>query len=88
VGRVVDDVLVKVTKHMLATPNDWPIWPVLPIKRYANQGDSPEMGYVLGDPVWPLKVYAGNIYEISTDDPIAGEYTDAEGFLDAGWVVD
>lgn len=83
-----NDEIVEVTKHMLATPADWPIWPVLPLKRYTTPGAFPEMGYVVGDPVWPLNVYTGNIFRISPDDPIVGEYASVQHLLDAGWVID
>jgi hypothetical protein len=77
----------------IMNPNKWPRWPFLPLKRKGENGL--QVGYLYGDPVTsmgrlaaPLKIYGGNIFSPSPDDPVVGEYDSADALVAAGWRVD
>jgi hypothetical protein len=76
-------------KHlqMMQTPDDWPVWPYLPMKRKAP-------GWTVGflcetaNVVEP-RVYLGNMYSRkSLEDMEQKVYEDFEAILDDLWVVD
>ena len=76
---------------MIYNPGVWPAWPCLPLKRSAK-GALPECAYILDTGVCsielPIKVFKGNIFRISDDDPVIATYDSVEALLAAGWVVD
>ena len=67
----------------VSDPDRWPKWPVLPL---INRSDG-RAGYLLGDPVLPLRVFAGNIWAISNEDPVVGTYASADELV-GDWRVD
>ena len=82
---------------MMQTPNEWPIYPVLPLVRRKQSG-LPDTAFMasFGGNTRPT-IYLGNIAEIPTgfltrrdfEDRFEVErFEDFEGVLDAGWEVD
>jgi hypothetical protein len=79
----------KSTRGMILSPNDWPRWPVLPMKRHGDR--KPNCGLIIGDPsdgkVWFVpganafradqEFIDKNAIRITIDDLIA-----------QGWMVD
>lgn len=74
---------------MLTTPNEWPRWPYLPLKKSIS-----EVGFCYGDPPEDgrIVVYLGNMM-----DPMLGSaggtrksktYASANACVDDGWKVD
>jgi hypothetical protein len=76
-------------KEMILSPNSWPSWPILPMKRSGNQ--SPSCGLIVGDPN-NGKVYfvpGANIWHI--DDEFIknnGSFVQVDALLAQGWTVD
>jgi hypothetical protein len=72
--------------EMMTHPDEWPAWPVLPLKKRGKPG---ETGFltedVMGEPIKP-SVRIGNIYAAESG-PVV-QYGSFEALLDAGWVVD
>lgn len=57
---------------MMATPDLWPMWPVLAVKRRRKPGEMPEIGTITDfDQTPPLKVYLCGMHALAD-----------------GWVVD
>lgn len=78
---------------MMERPDDWPLWPRLPLKRREPLTDAiatkfPDLGFLFADskPV----VHLGCIYEDRhMDDPASmKEYSNFAAIVDDGWVVD
>jgi hypothetical protein len=74
---------------MMQTPEDWPIWPILPLKRRNKTGNWPELGYLLED------MGKDRVYFIKGMMPIGGPpdmwgavKADFHQLIDDGWVVD
>ena len=83
--------------EMLRSPELWPAYPVLPVKRYGRgaMGDMPECGVVWAghEVVFVVNLYMlpkGTTYrKLVADESIkAYPYKTWEGLLMAGWVVD
>lgn len=74
-------------KTMISTPNNWPIWPVLPMKREVEGKMWPETGFFLNPSLSDDVVffYTGSIYDMKE-----ATKTDLtpEQVLEQGWVVD
>lgn len=82
-------------KSMIESPDDWPLWPKLPLVRRPYDPSRPDAGFMV--PGRPKRVYLCNIYMIPTTARTYGDldkqvpykdYTDADAILDDGWVVD
>lgn len=78
-------------KTMIQSPDDWPIWPVLPLKRRSehNKRDLAESSaFVYGDPPpdgEPITIMLGVIYM----EPLGQRtYPNVDALLDDGWTVD
>ena len=73
---------------MIKSPNNWPRWPALPVKRMLTT--EMQVGYLFGDPRpgKPIMIYKGNIWAISVKDPVLMEYQTAEEMVADGWKVD
>lgn len=79
--------------RMIRTPNNWPRWPLLPVKRASKQpGAMPECAILTEDAVG-FRLYDANMFEIAahnkklTDAPFK-PYPTAEAVVDDGWTVD
>ena len=70
---------------MMNTPDDWPAWPFLPLKRYIESHKSPECAILLAG--HGPKVVKCNMWSY---DPKAEtiEYTSFQELVDAGWIID
>jgi hypothetical protein len=76
-------------KDMILNPDNWPMWPRLPLKR-TPQGDRPNCGFVFNgsthdDAVQPI-VYLALIFSNVVDEKLV--YQDIDALLDDGWTVD
>lgn len=83
-------------KYMVLTPDLWPCWPVLPVKRYVDE--VLEVGIIV-DRIDERDV-SRTLYRIAlpqlTSGPLAPQlenvpsivYVDVDALLDDGWVVD
>lgn len=74
--------------EMMQTPDNWPVWPYLPLKRRPIKTDEDigllmERGPTIG--VKPT-VYLCNLFAPSLEDFV--EYKSFEELVDDGWVVD
>lgn len=75
---------------MIRTPDDWPLWPVLPMKRRSQDGTWPEMGFIV-DHRGTETIWLGTIYEINTILKADGPkkvYESAEDLVADSWIVD
>jgi hypothetical protein len=86
------EIAIEVAK--IKATGQWPQWPLLPVVHRAERGwfNLPRTGVIHADDVnhgQTIKVYECNIFDISGkrlgELPVAGEYLDVEGLLDAGW---
>ena len=83
---------------MLENPENWPAWPVLPLKRYnkKNPGSFPDLGIVLAvEGVPRFTVYEVDMFLqpemkdlLTSPDIVKHEYKSFDEMLVAGWVVD
>lgn len=76
--------------EMMKSPDRWPMWPKLPIKKPGSWDDKSH-GYLINtslkdDKVEP-KVYLATIFEVHNSDKFQ-EYANLEALLDDGWTVD
>lgn len=73
-------------REFILRPDDWPIWPILPLKRFRD--GQAEHGFFGGDvsPTGPATVWIGNMFELSSAE--AREYPSLDAVLDDGWTVD
>ena len=75
--------------QMIENSNNWPGWPLLPVKRYGKD-DFLECGFIYADGFFT--VYAGNIFAIKSGDDITKlpqhEYVSATDVVLDGWMVD
>jgi hypothetical protein len=76
-------------KKMILSPDRWPIWPKLPLKRYGQEKDH---GFVFNgslddDNTKPI-VYLATVFHAVDEDTETIEYEDIDGLLDDGWTVD
>lgn len=75
--------------RMIMDEDNWPRWPILPMKRDRQPGRDKELGVVLAGST--SKIYLVNMFEAKK---IAGgtaevkEYASSEELLLDGWVVD
>ena len=76
-------------KEMILSPDRWPVWPKLPLKRYGYEQDH---GFVfngsLNDDDPEPKVYLATIFHSIDKSTLFIEYTDIDALLDDGWTVD
>lgn len=67
---------------MMRTPDDWPIWPVLPLKNPTTA----KFGLLYGDPRGDTVKFAeGVMFMVKPEDFVDKTITE---LLDAGWEVD
>ena len=78
--RTADELVQEIA--MMSDPSRWPML-VLPVKRMAQDGGVPEMGYLIGTP----RVYLGNIFDAKESDPFL-DYPNYTTLVADGWVVD
>lgn len=81
---------------LIKDPLSWHRWPILPVKKIADNGERPKFGFLLaiGKPI----VYLKNMYDlqdlgITTVKEImekieSKEYPSFERIVDDGWIVD
>lgn len=79
----------KQDNEMMAGPDHWPRWPVLPLKRYCTDG--PEFGFLWADS--RPRVYIGNVIDFSNNRRSLSEiphkdYPTLSALQDDGWMVD
>ena len=71
----------------IRTPELWPNWPFLPLKRGSNQ--TREIAYLLAEPRDKgYHLYDGNMLAAKQSDPILKTYDSPEALVVDGWVVD
>ena len=84
------------TLKFIRTPDDWPAWPVLPMRKYSKgeaAGRFPEVGFIWADDEAPC-VRLGNLYELANQkqlnviDVPTKSYSSFEEMLEDGWEVD
>jgi len=88
-------------KQKIAAVEDWPMWPVLPVKKPATEpGTFPDLGVVTAD--YPETVIHVNLFgvdraklvlvQLENDGEVPGvkttRYADVDTMLADGWAVD
>lgn len=82
--------------EMISDPGRWPMWPLLPLRRAASNGDWPTLGFIVdrkleGPVSEPVRVWNGLMYEASKIVMEGTDFTDYTTVMDviyAGWEVD
>jgi hypothetical protein len=80
--------------EMMRTPQGWPQWPLLPLKRYDSRGTlrNGEAGFIIEQPVGEAKIlYLATIFEVSevvSDPRRQTRYESLEDIYADGWRVD
>ena len=80
--------------NMMKSPDDWPVWPYLPLKRKV-EGRPPLISFLYYDDEdgpYPI-LYGCSIYAVQDNDPPLHlcprtGYDSFEAILDEGWEVD
>lgn len=79
--------------RMISTPDEWPQWPLLPVKRFKSEEDHTwnnlETGVIHA--AAPTRVRVINLWGITEEaweKAEKYEYASAQHVVDAGWVVD
>lgn len=73
--------------EMMQDPDEWPLWPQLPLKRRGHHEDSRRTGFLVAIPELEPVVYLGIVGTVVLKrDTI--EYSSFEELLAAGWLVD
>lgn len=82
-------------KQMMSHPDQWPVWPVLPVKRYKQPGVFPVLGILLAVKSMQHTVFEVNMFEavdlksLVTDPAVTKHvYKGVDEILADGWVVD
>lgn len=83
-------------KAMMSSPDRWPRWPWLPMKRHVNGHSDLDLGLLHADafPDQPCKIYKGNLFEGKlhyfplADQAFWSEYPNFDAVLADGWIVD
>jgi hypothetical protein len=78
------------------TPLDWPVWPILPLKRYVDRQHSEypyECGVIIDAEGYETTVFKTNMFLVprSVEKLLAlpkEVYRNAEEVVSAGWLVD
>lgn len=76
--------------ELMRKPNEWPQWPVLPVKRYPEGQTWPEVGIMVegsGEVANP-KVWLTNMFTGIKPETKAEDYKNLDEVIAAGWVVD
>ena len=73
-------------KKRFASPSKWPLYPLLPLKRYKEQGVEQDLGFVLIQDI--TKVLLGNMYQMDIKNRDSIIYASIDELLDDGWVID
>lgn len=75
---------------MVRDPDQWPQWPVLPMKnREQREHGSPAIGFLQDTGIAePVVLYHGNIFDGGRDDLATTVFQTVDDLLGAGWVVD
>jgi hypothetical protein len=73
---------------MMRTPEDWPVWPRLPLKRRQGGGQPPELGFLVAIAEWRTRVFFDDMFAPITDDTRCKDYPDLEAIVADGWIVD
>jgi len=77
----------KTDREMILSPDDWPKWPLLPMKKHAPDY---RCGVIVGDPK-DNQVYFipdAYIWRIEQDQLRKGSMVEIDDLLSQGWVVD
>jgi hypothetical protein len=75
--------------RMMDDPDNWPQWPLLPLKRYAVGSNDMETGYMIhvsGED--RTTVFQGNIFMAQPDTDPAIKYDGFQEIVNDGWEVD
>jgi hypothetical protein len=76
-------------KEMILSPDRWPTWPKLPLKRHGyEQNHGFAFNGSLKDDNTRPRVYLATIFHAIDDATLYIEYTDIDALLDDGWTVD
>jgi hypothetical protein len=79
----------KTDREKILSPDHWPRWPILPLKRSASA--KPNIGCIVGDPEGENVYFVPdmNMYGID-DDRIAvnGRSVNVDELIKEGWIVD
>lgn len=73
---------------MMKNDAEWPVWPVLPLKRHVS--NMLDVGVLIsghGPIVFTVSMFEVSGYKSTSEMP-QKVYTDYDGILDDGWVVD
>lgn len=81
---------------MMASPNKWPVHPLLPVKRHRKGGGFPECGVMVTIASERFKVFRIAMYKLEGRSWSAAElcelphevYNSFEEIVAAGWMVD
>jgi hypothetical protein len=76
----------QITLDMLQSPQEWPKWPWLPIKRYQKENTWPECGLVYADGAF--KVYRYHYGSTVVEVANFTEYPSPQAIVADGWIVD
>lgn len=82
-------------REFIENSNQWPNWPVLPIKRYTKKFELPECGFIMDVSGFGGKslVYLCNLFKVTSgetklDEVPTLQYSDVKEMLLDGWMVD
>lgn len=80
-------------KDMILNPEEWPRWPLLPLKHKTRQAHEPNwVGFlIVSQPMPPYRVHAGSIYRIDNlkdADQLPVETFDSVDALLKEWRID
>ena len=80
------------TKEMIETPDNWPQWPFLPIKKRDPKGGMSDCAILWDAQGYRTTIFKINMFDIHGKDDLLNseqvKYSSVDEILDAGWIVD
>jgi hypothetical protein len=73
-------------KSMILHPDEWPRWPILPVKRYLKEAQNIELGVMMAGQ--STTIYLTDMFDLNMSSAKRKVYGTLDDLLADSWVVD